>query len=470
MAKKNGFGYPEELQRSMGGFSSFAVSFSLISVLTGIFANFSFGYQQAGGSVIWSWSLVASGQLLVALVLARLAFHYPIAGYGYQWAARLVDTKMGFFVGWFLLIQFLTGFPGICQTFTTWATALMGITLSGWQGPLATVGVITLVTFVHRYGMTLVARVNDAGVFTEMVGVLLLLVLLAGAWLGGGIDGGKNLMEAFRMAGTGTLTFSSFSLSMLLGAWCLTGFEAAADLAEETQSPQRHVPRAVIVSHVSASLSGLFLLVLLCFHAWDLPASESGNLIAEVLLAKLGSQLTAVVMVFVLISILACAIASMATASRLLFSLARDRILPYSAWLARVNPRSKSPANATLFVGVASSMAILFLQRIEMITSVSALATYLGYAGILLAVMLGAKRLPKPLFGGAYGAWIPRIALLWVLAVAAALAIPENPVPGFSTLHLPLWSTLFAAGIGLLLYLFHVRWKIRKGLAGPPTP
>jgi amino acid transporter len=76
----------------MGRFSSFAVSFSLISVLTGIFANFDFGIRQAGGDIVWTWLLVAAGQTLVALVMANLSVRFPIAGYGYQWAARLAST------------------------------------------------------------------------------------------------------------------------------------------------------------------------------------------------------------------------------------------------------------------------------------------------------------------------------------------------------------------------------------------
>ena len=104
------FGYKQELHRTMGGFSSYAISFSLISVLTGIFANFNFGFQQVGGAIAWSWLLVGGGQFLVALVMADLSTRFPISGYGYQWTARLVNPHFGFFVGWLLLMQFITGF------------------------------------------------------------------------------------------------------------------------------------------------------------------------------------------------------------------------------------------------------------------------------------------------------------------------------------------------------------------------
>ena len=115
------FGYTQQLKRTMGAFSSFAISFSLISINTGIFVGFQTGIQYAGPAVIFSWSLVVVGQFFVALVIADLATRYPLSGYGYQWTSRLVNPHFGFFVGWLLLLQFLTGFPGVCNALAAYA-------------------------------------------------------------------------------------------------------------------------------------------------------------------------------------------------------------------------------------------------------------------------------------------------------------------------------------------------------------
>ena len=109
------FGYKQDLKRSMKKFSSFAVSFSLISILTGIFANFHFGFSEVGSFIPFSWTIVFVGQFIVALIMAELSVNFPISGYGYQWTYRLVGPKLGFTTGWLLLLQFLTGFPGICK-------------------------------------------------------------------------------------------------------------------------------------------------------------------------------------------------------------------------------------------------------------------------------------------------------------------------------------------------------------------
>ena len=110
------FGYKQELNRSMQKFSSFAISFSLISILTGIFANFHFGFSEVGPWISLTWLIVFIGQFFVALIMAELSVSFPISGYGYQWSSRLVNSKLGFATGWLLLMQFLTGLPGICKT------------------------------------------------------------------------------------------------------------------------------------------------------------------------------------------------------------------------------------------------------------------------------------------------------------------------------------------------------------------
>ena len=145
------YGYVQQLRRSMGAFSSFAISFSLISITTGIFANFTFGFRQVGPAVIWSWSVVAAGQFLVALVLADLSTRIPLSGYGYQWSSRLVNPHYGYFVGWLLLMQFLTGFPGVCHALAT-AVCTWGLepaTAAAWI-PWVAVAIVPTIALVHR--------------------------------------------------------------------------------------------------------------------------------------------------------------------------------------------------------------------------------------------------------------------------------------------------------------------------------
>ncbi|MFN8254463.1 MAG: amino acid permease [Bacteroidales bacterium] len=465
------FGYKQQLNRSMGGFSSFAISFSLISVLTGIFANFNFGFAQVGGSIVWSWLLVGFGQFLVSLVMADLSTHFPISGYGYQWTARLVNAHFGFFVGWFLLIQFITGFPGTSQAMAVTLSTMLGGESSGWTVSFITLGIITLVTLIHIFGIKIVSLVNNLGVYAELTGVLLLIAGMTAIWILSGAMNTENLFRSMNSISQNAAGFSSFALSLLLGAWCLTGFEAAADLAEETKSPRKYVPRAVISSQLSAALAGFLILILLVLNAGNIGnAQGKSNALISILENSIGTRATAATGMVVMLSIFACAVASMATATRLLFSMSRDNIFPFSSFLAKVNQKRQTPQIATIVIWLFSSIVILAFRRIEIITSVGAVAAYLGYAGIMLATIITKKDM-NAFEGFTLGVWrkiIQFFSLIWTLLVVAALCIPETDIPGVEIKHLPFLMTAVAAASGVLFYLFSVRKKIKKGMAGPP--
>src|SRR5947208_4329162 len=109
----NEFGYKQELRRALRQFSLFAVAFSIISITTGIFLNFAFGFGHLGPAMIWTWPVAGIGQLLVCLVLAELATRIPLAGANYQWGARLVNPTYGWFVGALGIMYGAVGLPAI---------------------------------------------------------------------------------------------------------------------------------------------------------------------------------------------------------------------------------------------------------------------------------------------------------------------------------------------------------------------
>ena len=471
-AELHEFGYQQQLNRTMGGFSSFAISFSLISVLTGIYANFNFGFAQAGGAIVWSWLVVGVGQFLVSLVMADLSTHFPISGYGYQWTSRLVNPHFGFFVGWFLLIQFITGFPGTSQAMAVTISSMLGGESSGWTVSMITLAIITAVTLIHLYGIKLVSLLNNLGVYAEIGGVLLLIIVLAATWILAGAIDSENLFKSINAISQNSANFSAIALSLLLGAWCLTGFEAAADLAEETQSPREHVPRAVIWSQVSAAIAGFLILALLVLSAGNISQQQANNnALISILETTLGTRASAACSIVVIISIFACAVASMATATRLLFSMSRDNMLPFSSYLSKVNEKRQTPQVATMVIWIFSTLIILIFRRIEIITSVGALAAYLGYSGIMLSTIISKKELKKKYTGFSLGKrrmLIQIIALAWTLIVVASLSIPETEIPGINTRHLPVFMATLAVVAGGLFYLIFVRGKIIAGVAGPP--
>ena len=254
------FGYKQDLKRSMKKFSSFAVSFSLISILTGIFANFHFGFSEVGSFIPFSWTIVFVGQFIVALIMAELSVNFPISGYGYQWTYRLVGPKLGFTTGWLLLLQFLTGFPGICKALSILLSDLIFQNFNlNISSLLISVVVIWVVTFIHLKGINLVSKINNFGVITEIIGVFILIIFL-GYFLFKKSD--LDILNNLNNLSISDFTLKSFALSILLGAWCLTGFEAAADMSEETKNPKFTVPKSIKYSLVSSGILGLIIILL----------------------------------------------------------------------------------------------------------------------------------------------------------------------------------------------------------------
>ncbi|REK18155.1 MAG: amino acid permease [Planctomycetota bacterium] len=463
------FGYAQQLRRTMGAFSSFAIAFSLISIITGIFANFTFGFRQVGPAVIWSWSVVALGQLLVALVLADLSTRIPLSGYGYQWSTRLVNPHFGYFVGWLLLMQFLTGFPGVCHALATalcsWAIADESAAL--WV-PWVAVAVVSVIALVHLFGIKLVAIVNDLGVIAELIAGLVLTAGLLGLYLWRGGPDLSFLLDRTSPISGAPAGVSAFALSLLMGAWCLTGFEAAADLAEETHRPRHVIPRVILTAEISSAVCGFFLLAGLILGIEDAAAtSQQENMVTAILGQRLGNTWMPLVMLVVLVSILACGVASMAATTRLVFSLARDNMLPFSGVLKSVHQRLGTPAGAIVLVWAVSNAVILGFGRLEIITSISAAAGFLGYAGIVWA-SFRARGHAEGFSLGKLQTPLRLAALIWTLTVVAALTIPDSGAGSESIAHLPAKSTLAACAMGGVIYAAIVRRRIARGEAGPP--
>jgi amino acid transporter len=449
----------------MGAFSSFALAFSLISINTGIFANFQTGIQQVGPAVVWSWLFVLAGQVLVALVLAELVTHYPVSGYGYQWTSRLVHPHYGFFVGWLLLLQFLTGFPGVCATFSDCIRILWNPPISG---PVLTVIVIAAVTVIHLLGIRLASLVNDAGVIAEIVGATIIGVIFLIILAPSSEHGLRILADTTNFKTHASAGFSAFALSLLMGAWCLTGFEASADLAEETHRPRQVIPRAMLISLLSSGVGGFLILVGFMLAVKDVQAVQSApQPLLSIIEGKLGGQVTPIVMCVVLVSIFACAVASMAATSRLIFSLARDNMLPFSHLLKTIQPKRRTPSATIILIGIISSVIVLGLERLALITSISATAGYLGYAGIIAAGLITRRKQNASPGVFSLGAWSTAVriaALFWTLLLVLALTIPDT-----GDGHMPAKATTLAFAVGIILYALLIRGRLLRGEAGPPA-
>src|SRR5579862_5598078 len=177
-------GYQPELRRSLRFFSMFAIAFSIISITTGIFLNYGFGLAYWGPASIWTWPIVAVGNMAIALVVAELGTRIPLAGYAYQWSARLVNPTYGWFVGFAGLLYMAVGGGAIMlQVAAPLLLSEFNIDNPSAHLVLAvTIILMLLPMLINIISIQVAARVNNIAVFTEIIGTVVFGVLLLVLW------------------------------------------------------------------------------------------------------------------------------------------------------------------------------------------------------------------------------------------------------------------------------------------------
>jgi len=444
-----GFGYKQRLDRTLGGFSAFAAGFSYLSILTGSSQLFHMGYAAGGPAFFWTWPAVFAGQLLVALCFAELAARYPLSGGVYQWSKQVGSGQVGWMAGWVYLA---------CSVITLASTALAlqaalpqlipGLQLVGRaevpadaarNAVLLGLGLVATTTAVNAVGVRLLARINNVGVFVELLGVVLLIALLALA----AKRGPEVVFDAQGRGAGQALGYLGPALAASLTAtFVLYGFDTAGTLAEETDDPRRRAPRAILLALGSVGLTGSLLVFVALRAAPDLndPAlGRVGGGLAHAVRGALGNALGAPFLAAMTCSIVVCTLTVHAAAVRLLFSMARDNALPFSRALARVEEGTRTPTLPALVVGVAAAgllaLNVNHPQVIEALASVAVVWANLAYLFVTAPQLVRRLRGDRPLadagFGlGRWGLALNAAAVVWGVAVVVNIGWPRSAVYG----------------------------------------
>lgn len=466
------FGYATQFPRVLCRFALFAVAFSIVSITTGIFLNYSYGLTTMGPAAVWLWPVAATGQFLVVLVLAELAGHYPLAGANYQWSARLVGSRFGYLVGALGVLYGAVGLPGIALLGLAPLTATVLGLDAGDTRLLLFIAILALVIayLINIVRVQLAARVNNVAVFAEIIGTVVLSVVVFVLWVqgsGGTPDGGHGL-GFLATTVPGAVFPDALVGGALVGIFTLVGFEAAADMAEEAVDARRTVPRAMILSVVVSGVLGWAALIGFTVAIPDL-ASVSASPVPLAAIAEywLGPVLTKVFLAIVVFSMFALVVVAAASNSRLIFAMARDGMLPFSKALRRVNPRTSTPVPALvtslvvclvlLAYGTADGNAFAVLvgatALVPYLVYVLTLGGYLAKRRSIVAAAEGGFRL------GAAALPVAVLAMLWLVAVIAALTLPED----FRSADYVVLGALALAG---LWYVAALRRRLADGTAG----
>jgi amino acid transporter len=460
------YGYEQEFRRELKRFASFAIGFSFISITTGIFTTYGFVLINSGPIGIWTWPLVIIGQLFVSLVFATLASRMPLAGYSYQWVSRLANPKVGWLIGWISFIFLIVDVVAVDYAVSaTVLPSLIKYTETPQNAWLATTIVILVQMLLIVFSTFWSTRINNAAVGTEIVGIVGLTLLLV---IVGAVRGMLQPSHLFSTGsapspwfGFGTLTTDSpFMLSFLLGAFTIVGFEAAANLSEETQDAHRTVPTAMWFAVLLSGVVGFAFLIALNLASQDIAAlTASATPVADIVTQMLGTLVGDIFLVFVTFSIFACGLVIFITVTRLTWAMSRDERFPGHSLFRRVGAQTGTPVASTLFCGILivvvlavfALLGILVPSQSNTLTNLFSAATLLPaiiYLATVVLYIYARRKLPET-HGFSLGVWewpIIILALVWLLFELSIFRDAQFAAP---------WVySLIMFGIGLIYFFW----------------
>jgi amino acid transporter len=473
-------GYAQELYRSMGGFSNFAISFSIISILTGAVILYDYGLAWAGtAAVLIGWPLVTIFVVLIAASMGEIASAYPTAGGLYYWASRMKNKNWGWWTAWLNLIGQFAIVAGINYAAAGFINAtiidpIFHTTFNTYEfipkvlnGQLVTMGVLMLIQLAMNIGgISLVSLLNQVSVWWHIVIVAAVVILIfiagkpdqSGLHLfaiepldkGGSWDNNLGVAHLTYGPAVSYPIVLAFFFSLLQANWTYTGYDASAHVAEETLGARVASAWGIFLSVAVSAVVGFVFLFALTTHLPSLdalfPATVEappqatasqyyfggGVAVIEILKYNLG-QLGDLLSAAIAIAMAFCGLSSVASAGRMLYAFSRDDGLPGAGWLKKVSHRYRTPANSLIAIVVISwlfTLAAFIVGTGTAIVIVTAISTIFLYAAYGVVIYLGATTnewLKERVWSlGRYSHPVAWLAIAWVVILMVLFSWPTS--------------------------------------------
>jgi amino acid transporter len=436
-------GYAQELSRRMSGFSNFAISFTIISILSGTLTLYYQGINY-GGPIMeaYGWPLVSFFVLIVGLGMAEIASKYPTAGGLYYWASKMGGPVWGWFTGWFNLIGQIAITAGIDYGAAVFTDALLQLlwpsTFDGNSHEVIYVYavILGLHALMNIFSVQLVALLNDVSVWWHCLGVLVIVGFLVFK---------PDHHQSFGTVFSKTINNSGFShgwlwfvllLGLLQAQYTYTGYDASAHMSEETRDASRAAARGVIMSIVVSAVFGYILALGVTFAIQDFKTTGGAGTFAvkQVYLDALGTT-TAKVMLFITVGAqFYCGMSSITSASRMMYAFSRDGAVPGHRFWRRLNAQ-RVPYMAAMAIAVLAFLCAFPAYfgtngavAYAAVTSIATIGLYIAYAiPIYLRLRQGDAWEPGEWSLGRHYRWIGTVACLWVAFIALLFIMPLSP-------------------------------------------
>jgi amino acid permease (GABA permease) len=437
-------GYAQELRRRMSTFSNFAVSFTIISILSGCLTLYGFG-MNTGGPIVMSigWPLVGIMVTFVGLAMAEVCSSYPTAGGLYYWSAKLAPTRgapaWSWFTGWFNLLGQVAVTAGIDFGLAFFLGAFLNLAFGVTPTPPVIITVYGIVLLVHgllnTFGIRLVAFLNDVSVWWHILGVIIIVAAV--------LIGARAALQSPGWTFTHFVNNTGFNfpganiyvflLGLLLAQYTFTGYDASAHMTEETVNAAIAGPRGIVNSILVSLVAGWVLLlgITTAIQNYDkVLGTATGVPPVQIFIDAVGPTGGLVLLLIVIGAQFFCGMSSVTANSRMLYAFSRDGAVPGSRIWHKVNPRTRTPTNSIWFCVVFSfilGLPYLFnATAYAAVTSIAVIGLYIAYVIPVFLRLLAGKRFQRgPWHLGRWSYVIGWIAVVWVLFISILFMLPQ---------------------------------------------
>jgi amino acid transporter len=482
-------GYKQELARSWSGFSNFAISFSIISILAGCFTTFGQAWNNGGPVAIsWGWPIISAFILIIGFTLSELVSAYPTSGGIYWWASKLGGPAAGFFTGWLNLI----GLLAVTASVAYGAATFLDLTISTVNDSYAEnyslsrvfiwfVLLMVLAAVANIFKGHLLAVINNISVWWHVAGAAIVILVLIFV-----PDHHQSLSfvytERINNSGfsSGVYWFLVLPLGFLLTQYTITGFDASAHLSEETHDAADGAAKGIWKSIFYSAIGGYVLLLAFLFAVQDADGVSEGLGGVDVIFGQaLPEGWHFLILLISTAGQLFCLTACLTSASRMTFAFSRDGAIPGSAWLSKVHATNKVPTNAVMFVTVIGVIITLpALKSVKgvpiaffAVVSVAVIGLYLAFLiPIFLRWRHGDRFEAGTWTNGAKYKWMNPIAVAEIAVISVYFVLPFTPA-GIPWNDEFMWSSVNYAPIltGGTLLVLTIWWHVsaKKWFTGP---
>jgi len=467
-------GYPRKLTRRFRAFDNFAISFTIINIISGIFSSFGFGMNAGGPRIlIFGWIGVSVMVLFIGAAMAEIASAYPTSGALYFSAGKLAKRHKGawsWYTGW---LNFVGQVGGTAATGYAAATFIQAFIAMQWpsyevtahQTVVITAVILLVQALANTYTVQLVAVVNRISVWWLLIGMVVIVVALTVMPSG---HQSASFMTHFANNTGFTNGLYGAMLGLLVTSWTFTGFDGSFHMSEETVQATVNAPRGIMRAIAYSAITGLLLMLALVYSIRDYAAEASASAPpVQILIDALGMGTAKLLLLIVIGSMLFCGLANMTSNTRQIFAFSRDGAMPGSRWWHSVSARTRTPVKA-VWLAAACSMALVIPgwwshTAFTAIVSVNVVGLFLAY-GVPIFLRLRLNNFqPGPWSLGRYGKLIGSVAVTWIVISNVLFMLPQaSPITPSSFNYAPI-------ALAVVLIIATVWWfaTARRRFQGP---